>query len=394
MPVEAGFGTLLLVFGSLLAVAAGLSGLFRGTVLSISVMAVAAGVVLAVSGIVSVEPGDQSILHLVELALLLTLFADGLVAERELVRTQWRQPGRALVIAMPLTGLIVALAAKWLFSLSWPEAFLLGAVLMPTDPVVTSTLLSADRVPALIRHTLNLESGLNDGLALPFVLILLAVATGGQAGDSALVQAGETIAGAAAGLAVAYVGGKALEHLPGGEIVERYEGVYAIGLALLSFGLAEVTYGNGLIAAFVAGFWLALAERELPERFGVVNENVSAVAQVVTFVVFGALIVETGYGGSIWGLAVFVALTLLVARPAAVMAAFAGSDLPRPQKLFIAWFGPKGVASMLFALYVLNSGLPDRTLVFDIASFTILVSIAAHGLTDTVGARWIEARVR
>ncbi|MDQ3891128.1 MAG: cation:proton antiporter, partial [Actinomycetota bacterium] len=79
--------------------------------------------------------------------------------------------------------------------------------------------------------------------------------------------------------------------------------------------------------------------------------------------------------------------------PSAVWISFLGLELPRPQKLFIAWFGPKGVASMLFALFVLKSGAPDRTVVFDIASFTVLVSIIAHGLTDTVGARWIERRM-
>jgi NhaP-type Na+/H+ or K+/H+ antiporter len=169
--------------------------------------------------------------------------------------------------------------------------------------------------------------------------------------------------------------------------------VYALGLALLTFGLAESTYGNGLIAAFVAGVALAVAERELPDAFSRFNENVTAVFTVITFVLFGALIVSTGYQGSAWSLAGFIPFVLLVARPAAVWIAFVGSALPRSQKLFIAWFGPKGVASMLFALFVLNSGIPDRSIVFDAASFVILASIAAHGLTDTLGARWIERRM-
>jgi NhaP-type Na+/H+ or K+/H+ antiporter len=115
---------------------------------------------------------------------------------------------------------------------------------------------------------------------------------------------------------------------------------------------------------------------------------------VITFFVFGALIVATGYDEGVWRLALFIAFALLIARPAAVMLSFLRESLPRPLKLFIAWFGPKGVASMLFALFVLKSDVAQASLIFDIAAITILASIAAHGLTDTVGARWVERRVR
>ena len=173
----------------------------------------------------------------------------------------------------------------------------------------------------------------------------------------------------------------------------KYEGTYALGLGFLAFGLADATYGNGLIAAFVAGIALAAANHEIPAAFSDFNESVSAVFQVATFFVFGALVVATGWEWSVWPLLVFIAFALLVARPAAVLVSFLGVRMPMPHKLFIAWFGPKGVASMLFALLALNSTAPDRTLVFDIASFVILSSILAHGLTDTVGARWIERRL-
>jgi NhaP-type Na+/H+ or K+/H+ antiporter len=310
------------------------------------------------------------------------------------VQRQWRKPARALVVAMPITGVLLALVAKLVFDLDWAEAFLLGAVLSPTDPVVTSTVVTAERVPAVVRHTLNLESGLNDGLALPFVLVFIAVATPGiSPGGEVLDQVGQTLAGGAIGLVLAYLGGKALDHVPGGRITDQYEGVYGLGLALLAFGIADVTYGNGLIAAFVAGVALGVAERELPDTFALFNENVSAVLQVVTFVLFGALVVSTGYGFGLPELIAFIVFALVVARPGAVFAAFTGSDLPRPHKAFIAWFGPKGVASILFALLVLESHAGGRTQIFEIASFVILASIVAHGLTDTVGARWVERRV-
>jgi NhaP-type Na+/H+ or K+/H+ antiporter len=198
--------------------------------------------------------------------------------------------------------------------------------------------------------------------------------------------------GAAIGLVLAFFGGRALTRLPGGGLARNYEGVYALGLALAAYGLAQVTYGNGLIAAFVAGVALGVAEHDIPRAFTEFNENVSAVLQVGVFFLFGALIVSTGWHHNLPALIAFVAFALLLARPVAVMASLAGTRLPNPIKAFIAWFGPKGVASMLFALLVLKSKVPHAELVFEVASFTIIASIVAHGLTDTLGTRWIEKR--
>jgi sodium/hydrogen antiporter len=384
----------LLLLGSLLACAAALSGWLRASVLSISVLAVVAGIVLAVFDVVSVDPTSDLVRHIVELALIVTLFSDGLFVERELLARHWGPPARALVLAMPLTLLLLAAFALVAFpSLGVAECFLLAAVLSPTDPVVTSTVVTATRVPALIRHTLNLESGLNDGLALPFVLFFLTLAEpGGDAVEAALELLGKVAVGAVIGVVLAFVGGRALARLPGGGLARNYEGVYALGIALVAYGLAEVTYGNGLIAAFVAGVVLGIAEHDIPKAFSQFNENVSAVLQVSVFFIFGALIVATGWDHSVPALIAFVLFALIVARPVAVLASLTGTDLSRPARLFIAWFGPKGVASMLFALLVLKSAAPHANLAFEVASFVILTSIIAHGLTDTVGTRWIEER--
>lgn len=390
------FGEALLLIGLLLTVAAALSGLMHGTVLSISVLSVALGIGLASADVVSIEPQEATVVELVELALVLTLFSDGLFVERELLRMHWGPVARAIVVAMPLTMLLLALASKALFDeLTWAEAFLLGAALSPTDPVVTSAVVTASRVPSLVRHTLNLESGLNDGLALPFVLFFLVLAQpGGDAGGEATKLLGEAVAGALIGTALGWAGGRLHHRLPWGGITVRYEGIFALGLGLIAFGLADVTIGNGLVAAFVAGIALGVTEHEIPDAFVAFSENVSAIFQVLTFFVFGALIVATGYEDPIWPLALFIPFALLVARPLAILLSFLRLHLPRPQKLFIAWFGPKGVASMLFALFILNSQAPERSQVFDVAAFVILASIVAHGLTDTVGASWIERRMK
>jgi sodium/hydrogen antiporter len=393
--MDIALGESLLIVGGLLAVAAALSGVTRRTVLSTSVLAVTAGIGLAAADVVSVNARDAGLLEIVELALILTLFSDGMFVERELLARHWGPPARALAVAMPLTMGLLALGAYLVFpELSWAEAFLLAAILSPTDPVVTSTVVTAQRVPAAVRHTLNLESGLNDGLALPFVLFFLVLATtGDEAGQEAIELLGEVAVGAAIGIALGVIGGRLHSRLPGGGITARYEGIYAVGFGLAAFGLADVTFGNGLIAAFVAGIVLAREEHEVPDSFVAFSENVSSIFAVITFFLFGALIVATGYDGSIWALLAFIPFALLIARPVAVLAALVGTKLPRPQRLFIAWFGPKGVASMLFALFILDRSVAEGSLVFDVAAFVILSSILAHGLTDTVGARWIERRM-
>ncbi len=392
--MDISFAQALLLFGGLLAVVAALSGLMNGTVLSASVLSVTLGIVLAATGAVHVDATDGAIVELIELALVLTLFSDGMFVERELLSRHWSPVARALTIAMPITLALLALAAKALFpELTWAEAFLLGAVLSATDPVVTSAVVTSKLVPESVRHTLNLESGLNDGLALPFVLFFLVLASpGGDATTEAAKLVGQAAVGAAIGVALGALGGRLHHHLPGGGVTARYEGIYAIGFALFAFGLAEVTWANGLIAAFVCGIAMAASEREVPEGFVDFAESTSAILQVITFFVFGGLIVATGFHHSIPPLIIFVAFALLVARPVAVMLSFLRTGIPRSEKLFMAWFGPKGVASMLFALFVLKSPVDDNGLIFDIASIAIIASIVAHGLTDTVGTRWMARR--
>jgi NhaP-type Na+/H+ or K+/H+ antiporter len=393
--VGIGFAEGLLLFGGLLAVVAALSGVMKGTVLSASVLSVAFGFGLAAAGVVDVEATDEAVVELVELALILTLFSDGMFVERELLRSHWGPTARALIIAMPITMGLLAVAAKALFpDLTWAEAFLLAAVLSPTDPVVTSAVVTSRLVPSKVRHTLNLESGLNDGLALPFVLFFLVLASpGGDAGAEAMKLAGEAAVGAAIGAALGAAAGRLHRRLPGGGITPRFEGIYSVGFALFAFGLAEATIGNGLIAAFVCGIAMGASEREVPQGFVEFAENSSTILQVLTFFVFGGLIFATGFHYDVPALVVFIVFALLVARPVAVMLSFLRTGIPQSQKLFMAWFGPKGVASMLFALFVFKSDVGGRDLIFDVAAIAIITSIVAHGLTDTIGAKWLARRV-
>lgn len=393
--MDVGFGTAVLLSGGLLALAAALTGVMRGTVLSIAVLSVGAGLILAETGVIHVNGSDSAVINLFLLALIVTLFSDGLVVEREMLVVHWGPVVRALLFALPITLGLLAVAAKLLFSeFNWAEALLLGAVLCSTDPVVTSAVVASKRVPASVRHALNLESGLNDGLALPFVLFFIILASPGATHlTEAAKLLGEAAFGAVLGAVLGQLAGRLTHHLPGGGIVRRYEGIYALGVGLLAYGVADVTIGNGLIAAFVCGISLGVAEHDIADDFVVFSENVSAILQVLTFVVFGGLMVATAFHGSVPALIAFIAFAILLARPAAIELSFIRAGLPASHRAFIAWFGPKGVASILFAELVLKSNASDNTLIFEIAAFVILASILIHGATDTLGAKWIERRV-
>jgi NhaP-type Na+/H+ or K+/H+ antiporter len=249
-------------------------------------------------------------------------------------------------------------------------------------------------VPAAVRHALNLESGLNDGLALPFVLFFIILASpGGGAGGEAAKLVGEAAFGAVVGIFLGQAAGRLTRYMPGGGIIRRYEGIYALGVGLFAYGLADITIGNGLIAAFVCGISLGVAEHDIADDFVVFSENVSSILQVLTFFAFGGLIVATGYHDNIALLAAFIAFALVIARPVAIGLSFVKVDLPAPHRRFIAWFGPKGVAGILFAELVLNSDVGHADAIFEAAAYVILASIVVHGLTDTVGAKWIQRRI-
>ncbi len=391
-----GFEEALTLVGLLLIVGAMVSGVVHRTVLSLTVLAVAAGLLASLTGILVVDPDAEVIIVVVELVLLLTLFADGLLVEREMLREHSRPAVRALALAMPINAGLLACAAKLLFSeLTWSEALLLGFVLSPTDPVVTSAIVASKGVPQAVRHTLNLESGLNDGLALPFVLLFLAVSadSGGSLAGAGGTLALETVIGLAVGVGWGLLMATLVGRLSAEAIHPRYEGLVMLGVATASYGIAELSHGNGLIAAFVAGVSFALLRREAPEVFHERNENITNVLHLIAFAIFGAVVAEVGYSGNPAALAAFVVFALVVARPASVLVSFFGVGLSRPERLFVAWFGPKGIASMLFALFVLHSADAHRAVLFEVAAFTVLASIVAHGLTDTVGAARIQRRM-
>jgi sodium/hydrogen antiporter len=400
-PVAAGVDFLdapLAVFGVLLVAGALVSGLARRSFLSLTAVFVVAGFVLGEGGfeVLELDPTSQFVQGLAAVALIVILFRDGLEVEEEMLQEAWHLPLRKLALAMPLTCLLVALVTHALTDLGWTESFLLAALLSPTDPVLSSAVVTNPRVPRLIRHSLNLESGLNDGLALPAVLALTASAAGNEDFGWWQFVLQDVLVGLATGLLVAFVAsrlmpsGRSLGH----EISAHQKALYALGVAFASYGTATLPpEGNGFIAVFVAAIALGIWRPDIRDCFEMQSEDLVEIVKLGIFVVFGAIITLDGLFGDGWAAVAIVAFTLLVARPVAVFVSLAGTrQVDTAGKAFMAWFGPKGVATMAFALFVLGSAAPEGARIANVAALAVLASIVVHGLSDHAGVQWIARR--
>lgn len=377
--------TLLVVFAAVLLLGVLVSALAHRTVLSTAVLFLAAGFALGdeALGVLSVA-GTGLVETLAELALFAVLFTDGMRVGFADLRSAWRLPGRALFLGMPLTLGLTTVLAHYVAGLGWPESLLIGAVLAPTDPVFAAALVGREEVPRRLRHLLNVESGLNDGLALPFVIVLLAVA-GREA-----VHPGELLSELALGVAIGVAIPLAaiwLERLRIFAASTAYEPLNAFAIGLLVLAVAQATHGNLFLAAFAAGVVVASyghRQRESFERFG---ELLAEVLKLAALLLFGALIsppflAEIPLAG--W---VFAVLALLLARPAALAVALIRSRLTLGERTAAAWFGPKGFASVVYGLLVLHSGIVAADEIFHLVALVVMLSILAHSSTDILVAR-------
>jgi sodium/hydrogen antiporter len=386
------------VLGALLMGGALLSGVARRSFLSLTAVFVLLGFMLGKGGfeVLQIDPRSTFVEDLALTALVLILFRDGLEVEAEMLQKAWHLPLRKLVLGMPITAGIVALTTKALTDLTWTESFLVGALLSPTDPVLSSSVVTNPRVPRVIRHSLNLESGLNDGLALAPVLAL----TAALSADSDFVWwkfvLQDLSLGVGYGLALGYVASRLLPR--GGQLEEsiapHQRALYALGVAFLTYGLTTLPpHGNGVIAVFVCAIVLGIRRPDIRHHFEARSDDVIEIVKLGVFVVFGSLLTFHNLFADGWGAVGVAVVTLLVARTVAVWIALAGTGVDRAEKAFMAWFGPKGVATMTFALLVLSEGIPRGERIFNLAALTVLCSIVVHGVSDTPGAEWLARHV-
>lgn len=390
--------TTLLIFGALLVLGALLSGIARRSFLSLTALFVLAGFVLGQGGVGALHfhARSQFVGDLAVVALIVILFRDGIEVDAELLQTHWHLPLRKLVLAMPLTLGIVAVGARLLTSLPWLDCLLLGALLSPTDPVLSSSVVTNPRVPQVVRHSLNLESGLNDGLALPAVLAFAAAVTtgGGHFVWWRFVLEDLTI-GFATGILVGYAASWLMPREEGlePEIPPHQKSLYALGVAFVAYGIAVLPpHGNGLIAVYVAAITLGIRRPDLAAHFEHQSQDLVEIVKLGIFVVFGSVLTLHGLFGDGWAAVGLVVVTLLIARPVAVFTALTGTATDVPTRAFMAWFGPKGVATMTFALFVLSDRIAAGVRIFNLAALVVVCSVIVHGLTDTPGAEWIARR--
>jgi NhaP-type Na+/H+ or K+/H+ antiporter len=385
------------VLGGLLIVGSLLSGLARRSMLSLAALFVLAGFLLGqgATGVLHFRASSGFVTDLATVALIVILFRDGLEVDGELLQRHWQLPVRKLVVAMPITAVLVALLARALVGLGWTEAFLLGALLAPTDPVLSSGVVTDPRVPRIIRHSLNLESGLNDGLALPAVLAFAAAL---QANSGHFVWwhfvLQDVGLGFAFGLVLGLLGSLLMTEASGERldrpIPAHQKAVYGLGLAFATYGLTVLPpHGNGFIAVFVAAIVIGIRRPDLRRYFAERAQEVVEIVKLGIFAVFGSLLTIHGLFSDGWAAVALVAGTLLLARPVAVWIALAGTRLGTASKAFMAWFGPKGVATMTFSLLILGRDVQSGQRIFNIAALAVFASILLHGITDSPGTNWI-----
>ena len=393
---------------SFLVIAAGLvafamvSGKLRDTVITPPMIFTVFGLVIggAVLGVADVD-FDSGIIHtLAELTLIFVLFTDAARIDLKMLRRDHNLPVRLLVGGLPLTiiaGTVVALVLLPGFTL-W-QAALLAAVLAPTDAALGQAVVSSPLVPARIRQALNVESGLNDGIALPVVLLFASLASAANAtvdpGEWVQFGAMQIILGPLVGVVIGWLGAKAADWAAGnGWMAPALEGPAALGIALIAFAVAEIIGGNGFIGAFVAGLVLGNTVRHQCAALFEFAESEGQLLTLLTFLVFGAVLLPTLGDGFDWQVIVYAVLSLTVIRMVPAALALFGTGVRGPTTLFLGWFGPRGLASLLFALLVVEeAAIPLRDEILQITIVTVALSILVHGLTAAPGSRWYAGLV-
>ncbi|MEU3224766.1 cation:proton antiporter [Streptomyces microflavus] len=382
------------------------------TPVSSAMVFVGCGVLLgpAVLDVVDLEHDAGPILTLLEAALALVLFTDAMTVRGRDLRSGGFLPGRLLGIGLPLS-----IGAGWL--LAWPllpgltvwELALVGAVLAPTDAALGKTAMSSPRVPVLVRRGLNVESGLNDGMVLPFFVLFLAAIPGTSAAQEGVAGVfwRALVVSTVLGLLVGAIGGRLLRAAQArGWVSREWTQLFVPAVAAASYALAVVTDGSGFIAAWVAGFAFGFALRRFratgpaaepskePDRTADFTEQLGGLLASVSLLVFGAVLLGPTLEDLSWRIVCYAVLSLTVVRMVPVALSLVGSGLRPPTVAYIGWFGPRGLASVVLGLLVLEEHVHGVELVGRVVAVTVGLSVLLHGISAVLLAnrygRWHE----
>jgi NhaP-type Na+/H+ or K+/H+ antiporter len=366
---------------------------------------VAAGLLLSNGpwAVVDVTVDSHAVHGLAEVTLALLLFADAARINPQDLRRSAGLPTRLLAVGLPLTfALGAGLAAALLTDLPWELAALLGAVLAPTDAALSASVVSDESLPQSVRRSLNVESGLNDGIATPAVTALIAAAatvigvgaiedTASDPGTYALV---DLVGGVGVGGLVGFLGGIVVTRAAAaGWIAPGGRRIAVLTLAALAFLVAEEIGVNYFVAAFVAGFAFRAGTGEDDEAATELPELIGRVLALAVWFVFGAGLLLDGLEVVDWRIALYAVLSLTVIRMAPVAISMIGSGFTRPVTLFIAWFGPRGLASVVFGLLIVEELSVDDPRIKTVLStivLTVLLSVVAHGISGRPLSGWLR----
>lgn len=342
-------------------------------------------------------PIAPSVKLLAELTLILVLFLDASGINKKALKADSNLPTRLLAIGLPITMMMGSLFAFWIFP---EEPFwmlvVMALILSPTDAALGVAVVSSKLVPQRIRQTINVESGLNDGIALPPILICFAILAGTGAAQGGveywLVFVGKQfVFGPIIGGLVGWLGGKLIDRTSEKEWMNHtFQQLAAISLAILAYALAEWVHGNGFIAAYFSGLLLSIRSKEIRHRIREFGEAGSQIMVLFIFLLFGLLLVPLSF--PYWDIRtlVYALLSLTVIRMVPVVLSLMGTDVSQHLKWFIAWFGPRGIASVLYLLMmVIQLGAKGYERIISVITLTVLLSIFLHGISAVPYSRLI-----
>jgi NhaP-type Na+/H+ or K+/H+ antiporter len=354
--------------------------------LTAPIVFVAVGAILAALGLIDISSAPENFKPLVEVTLVWVLFSDAARVRLPDIRNDLGCYVRLLGIGLPLTVAFGWVLAFWLVpGLDMWLALLVGAALAPTDaalgvPVVTNRL-----VPSRVRRLITVESGLNDGIATPLVVLAIAGAASveGHAEAPGLGEALVELAlGVVVGVAVGFVGGGLLRWARRrGWSAEEFTGIAVLALALGSYAGAIAVGGNGFVAAFCGGLAFGAAAGRRGPAEVVFLEQASGLVSLLVWIVFGVIAVPIVLNGLDLTTVLYAVLSLTLVRMLPVALVLVGADLDRKTVLFIGWFGPRGLASLVFALLAVEELGPRADPAVVAIAITVFLSVLAHGLS-------------
>ena len=343
---------------------------------------------------------SQGLRILADLTLALVLFIDAANADITVLRKSSLIPRRMLLLGLPAAIALGVVAGLLLFEgLGIYQVAILATMLAATDAALGKGVVSNKAVPARLREGLNLESGLNDGLCVPvlFVFIALAQAGGGVTDGTSLalrLVAQEIGIGLAVGLVVSTIGAWLIRWCWHRDwITEIWLQLPVIMLAFVCFSAAQTLHGSGYIAAFVGGLLFGYLAKKSTHKLVLAAEGMGETLAMLTWIVFGVSVIGQFYKFFSWQVVVYALLSLTVVRMLPIFLALTGTGEKTDSKLFLGWFGPRGLASIVFAIIVLNTNLPGTRLMAIVVVCTVFLSVIAHGITANPLATALAARV-